>query len=96
MPMQWPSVLSTFVLTRMADLVKDGLDLDMGIKDKSLNNICKDVLLFCGAMVTNTQLYNHLRKWRYRWRHLRSLAELEGVEWREESSIFYMEDTAFL
>ena len=64
-PMQWPSALSTFVLTRMAELVKDGLDSDSVLKDKSLDKVCKDVLLFCGAMVSNTQLYNHLRMWSY-------------------------------
>ena len=45
MPMQWRAALSSFVLTRMAELVKDGLNLDVGIKDKSLDKICKDVRL---------------------------------------------------
>ena len=95
-PMHWPAALSTFVLNRMAELVKDGLDIDRGIRDASLDKICKDVLLFCNAKVSNTQLYNHLRKWKTRWNHLRILAQAEGVEWREESSTFFMDDTAFL
>ena len=95
-PMQWPAALSTFVLNRLAELVKDGLDIHRGIKDASLEKISKDVLLFCKAKVSNIQLYNHLRKWKTRWNHLRSLAQVEGVQWREESSTFYMYDTTFL
>ena len=80
----------------MVEIVKDGLDIDRGIKYKSMEKICKDVLLFCNAKVSNTQLYNHIRKWKNRSTHLRNLAQAEGVEWREESSTFFMDDIAFL
>ena len=52
-PMQWPAALSTFVLNRLAELVKDGLDIHRGIKDTSFEKISKDVLLFCKAKVSN-------------------------------------------
>ena len=72
--------MSTFVLNRMAELVKDGLDINRGIRDASLEKICKDVLLFCKGKVSNMQLYNHLRKWKTRWNHLRTLAQVEGLQ----------------
>ena len=61
-PMHWPAALSTFVFNRMAELVKDGLDIDRGIRDKSLDKICKDVLLFCKAKVSNTQFEQSSQK----------------------------------
>ena len=85
--------MSTFVLNRLVELVMDGLDIQRGIKDASLEKISKDVLLFCKAKVNNIQLYNHLRKWKTRWNHLWSLPQAKGVQWREESSTFYMDDT---
>ena len=64
MPMHWPPVLSTFILTRMVELVKDGVSLNRRIKDTTLEKISKSVLFFCGTKVSSTQVYNHLRKWR--------------------------------
>ena len=96
MLMHWPPVLSTFILTRMVELVKDGVDLNRGIKDRTLEKIARSVLLFCGTKVSATQVYNHLWKWRARWNMLKVVAKAEGAEWREEASCFYMDDDAFL
>ena len=51
LPLQWPPVLAIFFLTRMAELINGGLDIESGIRDKSLEQICKGVLLFCGTKV---------------------------------------------
>ena len=94
--MQWPPIISSFVFSRMAELVNGGVDIQRGIRDKSLGEIYKSVLLFCGTKVTTIQVYNHLRKWRNKQNTLRSLDQVEGVEWQEESTCFMMDEDMFI
>jgi hypothetical protein len=63
-PMRWNNATSGFVLRRMAHLVSDGSRPDKVFKDKDVNLVAKQLFEFSGEVVSHTQVYNHLRKWR--------------------------------
>ena len=63
-PMRWYNPSSGFVLRRMAQLVSDGSRPDKVFKDKDVNLVAKQLKEFTGEIVSPTQVYNHLRKWR--------------------------------
>jgi hypothetical protein len=62
--MRWNNNTSDFVLRRMATLVSDGSRSDKVFKDKDANHVAKCLKEHCGEVVSPTQVYNHLRKWR--------------------------------
>ena len=65
--MRRTNTTSGFVLRRMDALVSDGSRPDKVFKDKYVNYVAKALKLFCGEVVSPTQVYNHLRKWRQKW-----------------------------
>jgi hypothetical protein len=65
--MRWTNTTSGFVLRRMAALVSDGSRPDKVFKDKDVNSMAKALKLFCEEVVSPTQVYNHLKKWRQKW-----------------------------
>jgi hypothetical protein len=62
--MRWTNNTSGFVLRRMTALVNDGTKPDKVFKDKDVNSVAKALREYCGEIVSPTQVYNHLRKWR--------------------------------
>ncbi|KAI4978225.1 hypothetical protein ZWY2020_014779 [Hordeum vulgare] len=83
--MKLQSLLSTFVLTKMCEIISSGVRIDKGFKDVNLNLLAKQVFDFCGQEVTSTQVYNHLRKWRARWITVSKLTDLSGGSWDEDT-----------
>jgi hypothetical protein len=61
---RWNSVMSSFVLRRMCELISTGVRTDKGFKEVHLNQVTKALHEFIGNEVTGTQVYNHLCKWR--------------------------------
>ncbi|CAM0873120.1 unnamed protein product [Alopecurus aequalis] len=59
--------MSTFVLKHVASLVMTEVRTVKGFKEVHLTACAKALFEHCGAEVTSTQVYNHLRKWRMRW-----------------------------
>jgi hypothetical protein len=80
-PMRWNNNSSGFVLRRMAQLVSDGSRPDKVFKDKDVNLVAKNLKDFTGEVVSPTQVYNHLRKWRQRWGKVSKLKDLSGALW---------------
>jgi hypothetical protein len=64
--MKWLPFQSTFILQKMCDVIKTDVRTDKGFKEVHLVSISKALFKHCGAEVTSTQVYNHLRKWRTR------------------------------
>jgi hypothetical protein len=62
--MRWTNNTSGFVLRRMTALVNDGTKPDKVFKDKDVNSVAKALREYCREIVSPTQVYNHLRKWR--------------------------------
>jgi hypothetical protein len=83
-PMRWNNATSGFVLRRMAQLVSDGSRPDKVFKDKDVNLVAKQLFEFSGEVVSPTQVYNHLRKWRQKWAKVAKLKDLSGVLWDSE------------
>jgi hypothetical protein len=89
--MKWLPFQSTFILQKMCDLIKTGVHTDKGCKEVHLVSVSKALFEHCGAEVTSTQVYNHLRKWRTRWIQINKLRDLSGVQWDEETCTIMLE-----
>jgi hypothetical protein len=83
-PMRWNNATSGFVLRRMAQLGSDGSRPDKVFKDKDVNLVAKQLFEFSGEVVSPTQVYNHLRKWRQKWAKVAKLKDLSGALWDSE------------
>ncbi|KAL6614925.1 hypothetical protein ACP70R_037195 [Stipagrostis hirtigluma subsp. patula] len=90
--MRWTSVMSSFVLRRMCQLISTGVRTDKGFKEVHLNQVAKALQEFTGNEVTGTQVYNHLRKWRMRWVKVSKLRELSGAHWDDLTFTILLED----
>ena len=85
-PMRWNNASSGFVLRRMAQLVSDGSRPDKVFKDKDVNLVAKKLKEYSGEIVSPTQVYNHLRKWRQKWAKVAKLRDLSGALWDNDLS----------
>ena len=56
-------------------LVNDGSKPDKVFKDKDVNFVAKALKEYCGEIVSPTQVYNHLRKWRQKWSKVAKLKD---------------------
>ncbi|XP_034569771.2 uncharacterized protein [Setaria viridis] len=90
--MRWTDVMSGFILRRMCQLISTGVRTDKGFKEAHLNQVAKALHEFSGNEVTDTQVYNHLRKWRPRWVKISKLRELSGALWNGDSSMIVLEE----
>jgi hypothetical protein len=75
----------------MCELIRTGVRTDKGFKEVHLTVVSKALFEHCGAEVTSTQVYNHLRKWRTRWIHISKLRDLSGAQWDEDSCTIVLE-----
>jgi hypothetical protein len=75
----------------MCELIKTGVRIDKGFKEVHLVVVSKALFKHCGAEVTSTQVYNHLRKWTTRWIHISKLRDLSGTQWDEDSCTIVLE-----
>ena len=72
--------------------VQWGVRTDKGFKEVHLNKVAKALQEFCGHEVSDTQVYNHLRKWRQRWVKLSKLRDLSGAQWDEDNCMIVLEE----
>ncbi|CAM0910915.1 unnamed protein product [Alopecurus aequalis] len=93
--MKWLPHPSTFVLKHMASLIRTGVRTDKGFKEVHLHACAKALFEHCGAEVTSTQVYNHLRKWRMRWIQVSKLRDLSGAGWDEETCTIILEEVYY-
>ncbi|CAN6360009.1 unnamed protein product [Urochloa humidicola] len=94
--MRWNNNTSGFVLRRMVALVNDGSKPDKVFKDKDVNSVAKALKEYCGEIVSPTQVYNHLRKWRQKWSKVAKLKDLSGALWDGDASAIMLEHEHFL
>jgi hypothetical protein len=90
--MRWTNSMSSFVLSRMCELISSGVRTDKGFKEVHLNQVAKALKEFIGNEVTGTQVYNHLRKWWQRWIRVSKLRDLSGAQWDEDTSMISLEE----
>ncbi|KAG2536580.1 hypothetical protein PVAP13_9NG205000 [Panicum virgatum] len=74
------------------NLISSGVRTDKGFKEVHLNQVAKAMQEFSGNEITDTQVYNHLRKWRQRWVRVVKLRELSGALWNEDTCAITLED----
>jgi hypothetical protein len=89
--MKWLPFQSTFILKKMCVLIKTGVCTNKGIKEAHLVSVSKALSEHCGAEVTSTQVYNHLRKWRTRWIKISKMRDLSGAQWDEYTCTIVLE-----
>ncbi|CAD6334495.1 unnamed protein product [Miscanthus lutarioriparius] len=94
--MRWTNTTSGFVLRRMAALVSDGSRPEKVFKDKDVNSVAKALKQFCGEVVSPTQVYNHLRKWRQKWARVSKLKDLSAALWDDQAHAIMLEQEHYL
>jgi pyridoxal biosynthesis lyase PdxS len=62
-----------------------------GFKEHHLQSVCNDLLDFTGVLVSPSQLYNHLRKWRAKWKMVCKLKNLPEVSFHSASCAIMMD-----
>ena len=90
-PMRWSNGSSGFVLRRMAQLVSDGSRPDKVFKDKDVNLVAKQLKEYSGEIVSSSEVYNHLRKWRQKWAKVAKLRDLSGALWDNDLSAIMLD-----
>jgi hypothetical protein len=84
-PTRWNNSTSGFVLRRMAQILSDGSRTDKVFKDKDVNTVAKALREYTGDVVSPTQVYNHLRKWKQKWSRVSKLKDLSGALFDDDS-----------
>jgi hypothetical protein len=62
----WLIALSTFIMSRVCDFIKNEVPMDKGFRMKDLKAVAEVVLKFYGREVQPEHVYNHMRHWRAR------------------------------
>jgi hypothetical protein len=83
---------SEFILNRVCEEVRSGVDCPRGFKEHHLHCVCNDVLDFIGLEVTISQVHNHLRRWRKRWALVCKVRTVEGVTLCKESTALMIDE----
>jgi hypothetical protein len=95
-PMRWNNNTSGFVLRRMAQIIGDGSRTDKFFKDKDVNTVAKALHEYSGEVVSPTQVYNHLRKWRQKWGKVAKLKELSGALFDDTTNAIMLDTEHYL
>jgi methionine salvage enolase-phosphatase E1 len=80
----------------MVALVTDGSRPDKVFKEKVVNHFAKALKDWCGEVVTSTQVYNYLRKWRQKWAKVSKLKDLSGALWDDTTNAIMLEHDHYL
>jgi hypothetical protein len=94
--MRWDNNTSGFMLRRMAQIVNDGTRPDKVFKDKDVNYVAKCLKEYSGDVVSPTQVYNHLRKWRQKWTRISKLKDLSAAFWDNDIHAIMLEQDHYL
>src|SRR4051812_31199137 len=84
--MKWDPFLFTFVLNKMCDLIKSGVETEKGF-----NVVSEKVFEFSDTEVSSQQVYNHFRKWRTKWTKLSQLRDLRDAQRDKETKTIILE-----
>jgi hypothetical protein len=95
-PMRWNNNTSGFVLRRMAQIVSESGRTDKTYKDKDVNAVSRALKDYSGVVVTTTQVYNHLRKWKQKWSKIAKLKILSGATFDEDVHAIMLEQDHYL
>ncbi|CAM0947097.1 unnamed protein product [Alopecurus aequalis] len=88
--------MSSFVLQHMASLIRTWVRTNKGFKEVHLTACAKALFEYCGAEVTSTQVYNHLRNWGLRWIQVSKLRDLSGAGWCEETYTIILQEAHYV
>jgi hypothetical protein len=80
----------------MAQLLSDGTRPDKVFKDKDVNIVAKCLKDYGGDVVSPTQVYNHLRKWRQKWSRIYMLKDLSRAIWDNEVNAIMLDGEHYL
>jgi hypothetical protein len=64
--------------------LSDGSRTDKLFKDKDVNCVVKALREYTGDVVSPTQVYNHLRKWKQKWSRVCKLKDLNEANFDED------------
>ncbi|KAF6985195.1 hypothetical protein CFC21_003094 [Triticum aestivum] len=88
--------MSAIMLKGLADVAAKGVRTDKGFKEADKMKVAKALTAFVGYDVSNTQVHNHLRKWRTRWQRIVHLRGLSGALWDDDKKMIVLEEQHYL
>ena len=94
--MNWTPPMSAIMLKGLADVAAKGVRTDKGFKEADKMKVAKALTAFVGYDVSNTQVHNHLRKWRTRWQRIVHLLGLSGALWDDDKKMIVLEEQHYL
>jgi hypothetical protein len=95
-PMRWNNNTFRFVLRRIAQMLNDGTRPDKVFKDKDVTFVAKCLKDYSGDVVSPTQVYNHLRKWRQKWTRVCKLKDLSAALWDNDVHAIMLDQDHYL
>ena len=90
--MNWTPPMSACMLRCLAEIAAKGVKTDKGFKEIHINQAAKALTQLVGYEVTNTQVGNHLRKWKIRYQRIEKLRILSGALWDDEQKMIVLEE----
>ncbi|VAH01443.1 unnamed protein product [Triticum turgidum subsp. durum] len=88
--------MSGFMLRRFVELIASGAKTEKGFKEVHLNQVAKNCSDHFGVSITETQVYNHLRKWRARWVKISRLRGISGSLWDDNNYAILLEKEHYM
>ena len=94
--MTWTPPMSACMLRCLAGIARKGVKTDKGFKEIHITKVAKELTQLVGFDVTNTQVTNHLHKWKNRYQKIEKLRMLSGALWDADQKMIVLEEQHYL
>lgn len=94
--MNWNPPMSACMLRGLVAIARKGVKTDKGFKEIHITKVAKELTQLVGYEVTNTQVTNHLRKWKVRYQKIEKLRMLSGALWDDDQKMIVLEEQHYL
>jgi hypothetical protein len=94
--MSWTPPMSACMLRCLAGIAAKGVKTDKGFKEIHITKVAKELIQLVGYEVSNTQVTNHLRKWKNRYQRIEKLRMLSGALWDDDQKMIVLEEQHYL
>jgi len=94
--MNWNPPMSACMLRGLVAIARKGVKTDKGFKEIHITKVAKELTQLVSYEVTNTQVTNHLRKWKVRYQKIEKLRMLSGALWDDDQKMIVLEEQHYL
>ncbi|KAL6593934.1 hypothetical protein ACP70R_048835 [Stipagrostis hirtigluma subsp. patula] len=90
-PVQWPSAMSSFMLSNLCNLVASGAKTTKGFKKVHLNMCARALNEHFKTARTGDHIKNHLKTWQRKYTTINRLRKLSAAGWDEDNFIITLD-----